>query len=296
MAREVKNAMIIPMLQRFKKRSGMNRENALLAPLSRMAMFFDLCLQGMRVRSSTPALLLLCLMLTFMCTFKPTLSYGQIVVDEVLHTLDGDKPSMRQITLKNVGGKGPLAVKTEAVEVLNFGDGSVEQTVQSKDFFITPPFLRLGEGYNRQIKFIWNGRGALDHDRFFRLRFIPAMEEGGTAHSLPNDDEAIKAQVGVTYGTGILITVLPQNPNPSLKWQRTQDRIIFENDGNTLTLLTPIGCPPSLKCKKEATKRLLAGQKWHYSIPDGMKFEDIPFERTTMGEKVEITIGYNYGE
>lgn len=217
------------------------------------------------------------------------IAQAQIVVDDMVHTFTGDKSELKKVTVHNKGGKGPLAVQAVIEEVLNVGTTSQIQK-KSKDFFIVPPMLHLGEGYSKRVRLIWQGKKA-ESDRFYRIKFVPSK---ALKIDKPETSEGITTQVNVLTGSGILAIVRPKETDESLVWERGHDAITFTNKGNTHTVLRPKVCLYGKNCRLGEQKRLLSGKEWEFNIPTGMEFEDIEFERKTTSQTIKLTIPYSY--
>ena len=226
-----------------------------------------------------------CLMAICVGTFFPFQANANITLDKVIVKFDPASRPVANVVVTNKSD-APVKVTTEIVEAFNSGtdDESEEKT---KEIVVAPKGFELDAHESRAIRLVLR-KIPEDQEKIYRIRFIPS--EISFTKEVDAGDKSVR--VGVIMSMGLLVMAAPKNPEPKLDFERTDNKIIFTNNGNvTAQLQREDFCNKDrTECVPLLGKRVYPGAKWVMDIPE--QLIKVPFSQTVLINGDYSTITY----
>lgn len=219
-----------------------------------------------------------CLLLTLtsgIVSFAPA-AHAQIVVRDVIrHMLPTQRP-IENAKVTNTSKEQILRANIEVQESTRTADYD-EKLSPSEDFIIAPKSMILRPEEERIARLVLRKPPEEKTERYYRINFrpsIPRAEELRELGVTQSEIDRIQAKVNLISGTGIFITIAPQEINPKLTHERDATGITFKNEGNVSIDMRSRRdvCFTDNNCVDLPSKRLYPGQSWRYEVAGEHEF------------------------
>jgi P pilus assembly chaperone PapD len=216
--------------------------------------------------------------------FLPVTAAAQISVDNaIVRFAPGARP-VSNVVISN-SGEAPFGVEVVAEVVVNPGTPE-EKRQATQDLIVSPKRFSIAGKGQRTIRLLLR-KPAQKDEQIFRVKLLPNLEgyEGKGARTVKSQ----KSEVRIVTTVGLLIIADPANPNPELNWDRKEDRIVFENVGNSnVYLVSGESCKPgNTDCEKLVGTRLYPGNKFEVAVS---KDRQVVYEKQTVAGFEKLVI------
>ncbi|WP_213881537.1 molecular chaperone [Pseudomonas sp. dw_358] len=191
-------------------------------------------------------------------------------------------PGTRSSLLKRVrnGGDTTAFVRVSVAEIVYNAQGQPEEIslegvpAAERPLVASPARLIVPANGMQSVRLLF--RGERDHERYFRLRFIPVLPEANEGFDIDAAQaqayqEQMKAGVNILAGYGSLLFVRPAQTRFSARVDDQARDFGVPNDGNaTVVLDHVINCTPDgLECADATKHHLLPGSQRRFEKKPG---------------------------
>ena len=153
-----------------------------------------------------------------------------------------------------------MFVELKAEEVIEPGSTN-ENRILAQDLLVAPKRFSVPAKGERIVRLLRKAPlGAME--RVFRVSFVPqSIERTEEEKAQAEIKGGFQTTLKVLSGVGILIFFEPENPNPKLSSERSDDKLVLRNTGNVNILLAKIKrcTKPGEECEEITPKRLYPG-------------------------------------
>jgi len=214
----------------------------------------------------------------------PFSSFAQISVDNAIVRFGPGARPVSNVVVSN-SGDAPFGVEVVAEVVVNPGAANEERQI-TKDLIVSPKRFSIAGKGRRTIRLLLR-KPAQQEEQIFRVKLVPNLEgyEGKGARTVKSE----KSEVRIVTTVGLLIIADPAKPRPELNWDRTQDRVVFENAGNSnIYLLSGESCEAEgIGCEKLAGTRLYPGNQFEVKVA---RHRHVVYEQETVAGYQRVVI------
>jgi P pilus assembly chaperone PapD len=144
------------------------------------------------------------------------------------------------------GGDATAFVKVEVVEVIHrTGQPAQERSLEGlpvaeRPLIASPARLIVPANGMQSVRLLY--RGHRDHERYFRVRFMPVLPTSNDEFAISEQEaeqyrESLQAGVQVLSGYGALLLVRPQNTHYATDIREVADSIVVRNDGTATVVM-----------------------------------------------------------
>ncbi|CAM4020443.1 molecular chaperone [Pseudomonas wadenswilerensis] len=211
--------------------------------------------------------------------------------------LDGGKSTL----LKRVrnGGDTTAFVKVSVVEMVYDNQGQAREVEMDgrealqRGLVVSPARLIIPANGMQAVRLLY--RGERDHERYFRLRFIPVLPEVNDGFAITEDEaeryeDALKVGVNILAGYGSILFIRPQASRYQTAIEHEAGRFLVPNRGNTTIVLDHFNdCAAGNKDCAPATKHHVlpgntrafekkAGRHYRFELVEGEQSREIAFK------------------
>lgn len=211
--------------------------------------------------------------------------------------LDGDKSTL----LKRVRNAGDTTafVKVSVVELIYDQQGEAHEVEMDgrealqRGLVVSPARLIIPASGMQAVRLLY--RGEREHERYFRLRFIPVLPEANDGFAVTEDEaeryeNALKVGVNILAGYGSILFVRPQASHYQAAVEHEAGRFLIPNRGNTTIVLDHFNdCAADNKDCAPATKHHVlpgkvrafekqAGRHYRFELVEGEQRREIAFK------------------
>ncbi|MCP3749122.1 molecular chaperone [Pseudomonas sp. SBB6] len=211
--------------------------------------------------------------------------------------LDGGKSTL----LKRVRNSGDTTafVKVSVVELLYDNQGQAREVEMDgrealqRGLVVSPARLIIPANGMQAVRLLY--RGERDHERYFRLRFIPVLPEVDDGFAISEDEaeryeNALKVGVNILAGYGSILFVRPQASHYQTEVEQEAGRFLIPNKGNTTIVLDHFNdCAAGNQDCAPATKHHVlpgntrafekkAGRHYRFELVEGEQRREIAFK------------------
>ncbi|WP_327438313.1 molecular chaperone [Pseudomonas donghuensis] len=211
--------------------------------------------------------------------------------------LDGGKSTL----LKRVRNSGDTTafVKVSVVELLYDNQGQAREVEMDgrealqRGLVVSPARLIIPANGMQAVRLLY--RGERDHERYFRLRFIPVLPEADDGFAISEDEaeryeNALKVGVNILAGYGSILFVRPQASLYQTEVEQEAGRFLIPNKGNTTIVLDHFNdCAAGNQDCAPATKHHVlpgnvrafekkAGRHYRFELVEGEQRREIAFK------------------
>lgn len=169
-------------------------------------------------------------------------------------------------------------VKVEVAEILyNAGDTPREQAFEGLDrpLVASPTRLIIPPGGSRELRVVY--RQGREVERYFRLRFVPAIPAVEEAMNLSREEQddyqnVIAAGVKVLKAIGGVILVSPQPAHFRTDIDQEENTVRLTNNGNTTVVLEDLAqCTADGACEQGKTVHIRPGKTFSSTAEKGQR-------------------------
>lgn len=197
--------------------------------------------------------------------------------------MDADKSTY----LKRIfnGGSSTAFVRIKILEIIYKPDGTSEEVPLKAQggsvrdgLMASPARLIIPANSTQGSRLLFMGNR--DHERYFRVRFIPVVPEKEDEFAL-NQEQAedykktLSAGVSVLAGYGTIFMVRPKNIRVDTRIDDTKTQYSIKNNGNTVVLVDDFkdcSIKDSLECKPVTKTHILPGRTYQFSKEPGRHY------------------------
>jgi P pilus assembly chaperone PapD len=159
---------------------------------------------------------------------------------------------VQDVTVRNRSERA-LFMRASVLLVKNPGE-TPEELEPTSELLASPRRFTLEKGQERALRLVVGKRSDVSRELVFRVQLVPDVD--------PFDSQTGSAQLQVTAGIAILVTLGPENPKADIHWRWRNNTLTLENQGNVNVLLERgQGCVKE-KCSALPSRRLYPGGKW----------------------------------
>ena len=195
---------------------------------------------------------------------------AQLTVDKLWIDFDSNSSGREDVLLRNESDRR-YYISVEPAEIMNPGmpdEARIEhQNPEDLGLLISPNRLILEPGEFRALRIVSINDEPV-RDRVYRIRVTPKI---GTISAEEGAEEDRNANLVVLMAYDLLVIVRPPQGKADVHAQRTGEKIVLSNTGNTNTLLIDgTACPPEGQdwdCVTLPDTRLYAGAKAEFDLP-----------------------------
>ncbi len=147
----------------------------------------------------------------------------------------------------------------------------------------SPSRLIIPAGGIQATRFIY--MGEREHERYFRVRFVPVKPQGDEITELPLKSH-ISAGVSMLTGFGTILFVAPKVPRYDTRIDRHNGALYVENRGNATVILDYLEVCDKTSCSQPEKLHLLPGVKKRVSqdAASSVRFELIEGKQSVFKE------------
>lgn len=196
-----------------------------------------------------------------------------IYVGTVFDYLDAAQGSYRKGVANN--GDSTAFVRVNLAEIV-YGDGEPQEipvhgkapAADTPELIATPSRLIIPSKGTQTTRLLFMGKR--EHERYFRLRFVPVVPEKGDLFALPDAEReaykaSFKAGVNVLTGYGAVLIVRPAHTRFDSRIEDTASHYQLTNAGNSTVVLDAVqSCPvgESPECEPSRVVHVMPGKTW----------------------------------
>ena len=206
-----------------------------------------------------------------------------INVGTVYDYLDADKSTY----LKRVfnGGSSTAFVRIKVMEIIYKADGSIEEVpLKTQDgsvrdgLMASPARLIIPAKGTQGSRLLF--MGSRDHERYFRVRFIPVVPEKEDEFALSQEQsedykKSLSAGVNILAGYGTIFFVRPKDMRIDTRINDRKDQYSITNNGNTVIVVDEFkncSIKNPLECEPVTKNHILPGSSFHFSKVPGRHY------------------------
>ncbi|MBL0480526.1 hypothetical protein [Aeromonas veronii] len=190
--------------------------------------------------------------------------------------------------VRNLGDETAF-VKITLAEIIYGADGvPKEQELPEegvRQLVTSPSRLIIPAGGIQATRFIY--MGVREHERYFRVRFVPVKPQGDEITELPLKSH-ISAGVSMLTGFGTILFVAPKVPRYDTRIKRENGALYVENRGNATVILDYLELcdKKETSCSQPEKMHLLPGVKKRVSqdAASSVRFELIEGKQSVFKE------------
>ena len=208
----------------------------------------------------------------------------QIDVGEMYDYLDGDKSSF----LKRVfnAGDSTAFVKVNVLEIVYDAQGMPEEVpLKSQSelparngLMASPARLIVPANGMQGARLLF--MGERDHERYFRVRFVPVIPEKEDQFAVPEAErqtyeKTLSAGVNVLAGYGTIFFVRPANTRFDTRVSGDASTYFMSNKGNSVVIIDQFkDCPigKDVDCKPTSKHHVLPGKDFQFDKQAGREY------------------------
>lgn len=199
------------------------------------------------------------MVVAFGCFLAPT-AYAGITLDSMQAYLAPNR-SIGELTVYN-SSPTTAYVRVDVIEMTVKNDElKTEPGELEKKVLVSPNRLIVPAGGRQVVRLIT--LGERDHERYFRVRFVPVTPKKADGFAISDQDEenaskAMHAQLNLQVGYGARVVAAPRSPTFSTRIVPADGGHIVHNDGDsTIYLIEQRSCVRgSRECKSLPNERV----------------------------------------
>ena len=219
------------------------------------------------------------------CLFTQTAHAGpSINIGTVYDYLDGDKSTF----LKRVfnGGDSTAFVKVNILEILYDADGKSQEVPlktnadgNARDGLMASPARLIVPANGMQgTRLLY--MGERDHERYFRVRFVPVVPEKEDEFAVSSEEreeykKTLSAGVTVLAGYGAVFFVRPKDTRYASVIENDAARYRIRNTGNTVVVIDEFkdcAVKNEQDCQPTTKHHILAGRSFEFEKQAGREY------------------------
>lgn len=217
----------------------------------------------------------------------------QIDVGVMYDYLDGDKSSF----LKRVfnAGDSTAFVKVNVLEIVYNAEGIPEEVPVTNQaelaarngLMASPARLIVPANGMQGTRLLFMGQR--DHERYFRVRFVPVIPAKEDQFAVAEEERAgyektLSAGVNVLAGYGTIFFVRPTNTQFDTQVNEAASRYLMTNKGNSVVIVDEFkDCPlgKDVDCKPTTKHHVLPGNAFEFDKQSGREYRFTLIEGST---------------
>lgn len=161
--------------------------------------------------------------------------------------------------------RSTLFLVAQCLRVMHPGQAE-ELRIATSELVVSPRRVTLQPDEQRTLRLLLREE-PYDEELVYRVQLIPHQEDF-EKQEIELRAEGDTARIPAVVGLGLLVTAEPATVRADLHWQRSGDKLVFENRGNLNVLLDRMTvCLPGAECAPLPVARLYAGNAFSLDVP-----------------------------